>query len=139
MKKVFTILFILLFLAAAVFFIMDRVEANEDLSTIRVKLSIGDPITYDFTAIGSYYVEEDSSIEMDGSQRFRVALSGNNIALYKQDENSNFVHLRTSRTITFIERDSPNHDINLIYMYNDRYKSKLAYTGNMLYYKDTGA
>jgi len=139
MKKVITIVFILLFLAAAVFFIMDRVEANEDLTTMRVKLSIGDPITYDFKAVGSYYIEEDPSIEMEGSERFRVSLSGNNVSLYKLDENSNYVLLRTSRTITFKERDSENHNINLMYMYNDRYSSTLAYTGDMMFYKDTGA
>ena len=140
MRKVITIIFILLFVGMAAFFIIDRVNADEDLTTIRVKLSIGDPITYDFKAVGSYYIEEEPSIVMEGSQYFRVALSGsNNVALYKKEANGNYTLLTTKTSITFVERDSDNYNLNLLYMYNDRYSATLAYTGNMMFYKDSGA
>ncbi|MEX1307515.1 MAG: SpoIID/LytB domain-containing protein, partial [Eubacteriales bacterium] len=140
MRKIITIIFILLFVGMAVFFIVDRANADDDLTTIRVKLSIGDPITYDFKAVGSYYIAEEPSIQMDGSQYYRVALSGsNNVALYKREDNGSYTLLTTKTSITFIGRDSDNHDLNLLYMHNDRYKTTLAYTGNMMFYKDTGA
>ena len=139
MKKVITVIFIVLFIGAAVFFIADRVGADEDLTTIRVKISIGDPVTYDFKPVGSYYVAEDPSIEMDGSNWYRVSLSGNNVSLYLKDTDGNFNLLLTSSTISFIGRESDNHDINLIYMYNDHYNSTYAYAGNMMFYKDSGA
>ncbi len=139
MKKVITVIFILLFIGAAVFFVVDRVGADEDLTTIRVKISIGDPVTYDFKPVGSYYVAEDPSIEMDGANWYRVSLTGNNVALYIRDADGNYNLLLTASTISFIGRESDNHDINLIYMYNDHYSSTYAYAGNMMFYKDTGA
>ncbi len=140
MRKIITIIFILLFVGMAAFFVIDRANADQDLTTIRVKLSIGDPITYDFKAVGSYYVAEEPTIAIDGSQYYRVALSGSsNIALYKKETDGNYTLLTTKTSITFVGRDSEKYDLNLMYMYNDRYTSTLAYTGDMAFYKDTGA
>ena len=140
MRKIITIVLILLFVGMGVFFIIDRANADEDLTTIRVKLSIGDPITYDFKAVGSYYVQEEPSIELVGSQYYRVALSGsNNVALYKKESSGNYTLLTTKTSITFIGRDSDNYNLNLMYLYNDRYSATIAYTGDMMFYKDPAA